>query len=132
MLYGGCEFVANNVAPFLQNLVGNVRLSQYVEMRDMLIDVIYIFGKLDMRGSGPSKIPNFPSGDGRVPSGLPVRQQAGFDLLFKWDFLSPWCRSTLVGQVGSSHTFNKLCREIVHNAHTEVSGSKNQLVPIVD
>ena len=85
----GCEFVANNIAPFLQNLVGNVSLSQYIEMRDLLIDVIYIFGKLDMRGSGPSKISNFPSGDGRVPSGLPVRQQADFDPLFKWDSLTP-------------------------------------------
>ena len=34
-----CEFVANNVAPFLQNLVDNVRLSRYVEMRDLLGDV---------------------------------------------------------------------------------------------
>ena len=79
----------NNVAPFLQNLVDNVRLSIYIEMRDLLSDVIYILGKLDIRGSGPCKIPNFPSGDGRVPSGLPVRQQAGFDPLFKWDSLSP-------------------------------------------
>ena len=58
-------------------------------MRDLLSDVIYDLGKLDMRGSGPCKIPNFPSGDGCVPSGLPVRQQAGFDPLFKLDFLAP-------------------------------------------
>ena len=57
----GCEFVANNVAPFLQNLVDNVRLSRFVEMRDLLSDVRYVLGKLDMRGSGPCKIPNFPS-----------------------------------------------------------------------
>ena len=44
----GCEFVANNVAPFLQKLVDNVRLSRYVEMRDLLSDVTYVLGKLDM------------------------------------------------------------------------------------
>ena len=33
-----CEFVANNVAQFQQNMVDNVALSRYVEMRD---DVIY-------------------------------------------------------------------------------------------
>ena len=38
----GCEFVASSVAPFLQNLVNNVRLSRYVEMRNLLSDVIYI------------------------------------------------------------------------------------------
>ena len=85
----GCGFVASSVAPFLQNLVDNVGSSRYVEMRDLLSDVIYVLGKLDMRGSGPCKIPNFPSGDGCVPSGLPVRQQAGFDPLFKLDSLAP-------------------------------------------
>ena len=85
----GCEFVASSIAPFLQKLVDNVGLSRYVEMRDLLSDVIHVFGKLDMRGSGPCKIPNFPSGDGCVPSGLPVRQQVGFDPLFKLDFLAP-------------------------------------------
>ena len=85
----GCEFVASRIAPFLQNLVDNVGLSRYVEMRDLLSDVIYVLGKLDMRGSGPCKIPNIPSGDGCVPSGLPVRQQAGFDPLFKLDSLAP-------------------------------------------
>ena len=58
-------------------------------MRNLLSDVIFVLGKLDMRGSGPCKIPNFPSGDGCVPSGLSVRQQAGFDPLFKLDFLAP-------------------------------------------
>ena len=37
----------------------------------------------------PVGIPNFPSGDGRVPSGMSVRQQAGFDPLFKLDSLAP-------------------------------------------
>ena len=59
-----------------------------MEMRDLLSDVIYVLGKLDMRGCDPYKIPNFPSGDGRVPSG-PVRQQAGFSPLFKLDSLAP-------------------------------------------
>ena len=77
----GCEVVASSVAPFLQNLVDNVGLSRYVEMRDLLSDVIYVLGKLDMRGSGPCKIPM----DGCVPTGLPVRQQAGFKL----DSLAP-------------------------------------------
>ena len=65
----------------------NVRLSRYVEIRDLLIDVIHVLGKLDMRGSGPCKIPNNPSGDGCAPLDLPVRQQTGFNL--KWDSLSP-------------------------------------------
>ena len=85
----GCEFVAGSIAPFLQDLVDNVGLSRYGEMRDLLSDVIYVLGKLDMRGSCPCKIPNFPSGEGCVPSGLPVRQQAGFDPLIKWDSLAP-------------------------------------------
>ena len=85
----GCEFVASSIAPFLQNLVDNVGFSRYVEMRDLLSDVIYVLCKLDMRGSGPCKIPNFPFGDGCVPSGLPVRQQAGFNPLFKLDSLAP-------------------------------------------
>ena len=70
----GCEFVTSSIAPFLQNAVDSVGLSRYVEMRDLLSDVIYVLCKLDMRGSGPCKIPNFPSGDGCVPSGLTVRQ----------------------------------------------------------
>ena len=85
----GCEFVASSVAPFLQNLVDNVGLSRCVEMRDLLSDFIFVLGKLDMRRSGPCKIPNFPSGDGYVSSGLPVRQQAGFYPLFKLDSLAP-------------------------------------------
>ena len=36
--------VASSVAPFLQNLVDNVGLSRYVEMRDLLSDVIYVLG----------------------------------------------------------------------------------------
>ena len=65
-----------------------------------------------------------------MPSGLTVRQQAGFNS--NGIPYHHWCRSTLVDQVGNSHTFNRLCSEIVHNANTEVSGSENQLVPIVD
>ena len=42
----------------------------------------------------------------------------------------PRAGSTLVDQVGNSHTFCRLCSEIVHNANTEASGSENQLVPI--
>ena len=40
------------------------------------MDDIYVLDMLDIPG------------DPRVPSGLPVRQQAGFDPLFKWDSLS--------------------------------------------
>ena len=54
---------------------------------------------------GPAKY----SGDGHVPSGLPVRQQAGFNLLFKWDSLS---RSTLVDQVCNSLTFCRLDTDV--------------------
>ena len=46
----GCEFVANNVVLFLQNLVDNIRLNQYVELRDLLIDDIYVLGKQDILG----------------------------------------------------------------------------------
>ena len=56
----GCEFVACSIAEFLQNLVDNVRLSRYVDMRDLLSDDIYVLGKLDIMGSGPCKIPKFP------------------------------------------------------------------------
>ena len=78
----------------------------------------------------PVKFQTFPC----EPSGLPVRQQAGFDPLFKLDslallvYVGQHCRIrwiTLIHLIG-------LCREIVHNANTEVSGSKNQFVPIVD
>ena len=37
----GCEFVASSIALFLQNLFDNVGLSRFVEMKDLLSDVIY-------------------------------------------------------------------------------------------
>ena len=85
----GYEIVAGNIAAFLKNLFDIVGLSRYVEMRDLLTDVVYVLGRLDMRGSGPCKIQNFPSGDRTLPSGLPVRQQAGLRYTVLMGFLIP-------------------------------------------
>ena len=54
-----------------QNLVDKVMLGRYVEIRDLLMDDAYVLGQLDILG------------DPHVPSGLPVRQQAGFDPLIE-------------------------------------------------
>ena len=41
---------ATALAPFLQNLVDKVRLGRYVEMRDLLMDDIYVLCQLDILG----------------------------------------------------------------------------------